>query len=211
MITEKELKLFHRHSHKEHGRHGGHGHFAIFGEMGRGGRGGFGRGGFGSGGFGGREGGGRRRVFDSGELRLVLLKLIEEQPRHGYDLIREIEDRTGGAYAPSPGVIYPTLTLLDDMGLIAQAVSEGAKKQFAITETGAAELLAKADEVAALFQRLAELGATREKTNGSTMRRAMGNLRVVLANRLSADDVTPETLHQVAALLDEAAQKIERL
>ncbi|MDB5700753.1 MAG: PadR family transcriptional regulator [Sphingomonadales bacterium] len=179
----------------------------MFGEMARGGpgRGGFGRG------FGGREGGGRRRVFDSGELRLVLLKLIEEQPRHGYDLIREIEERTGGAYAPSPGVIYPTLTLLDDMGLIAQAVSEGAKKQFAITETGAAELLAKADEVAALFQRLAELGAAREKTNGTTIRRATGNLRAVLANRLSADDVTSETLHQVAALLDEVAQKIERL
>jgi DNA-binding PadR family transcriptional regulator len=211
MITEKELGLFHRHSHHEHGRHGGghdggRGHFAIFGEMGRGGPGRFG-----ARHFGGREGGGRRRVFDSGELRLVLLKLIEEQPRHGYDLIREIEERTGGAYAPSPGVIYPTLTLLDDMGLIAQAVSEGAKKQFAITETGAAELLAKADEVAALFQRLAELGVAREKTNGTTIRRATGNLRAVLANRLSADDVTPETLHQVAALLDEVAQKIERL
>lgn len=208
MITEKELELFHRHSHKEHGRHGEHGHFAIFGEMGRGGPS---RGGFGPRGFGGREGGGRRRVFDSGELKLVLLKLIEEQPRHGYDLIREIEERTGGAYAPSPGVIYPTLTLLDDMGLIAQAVSEGAKKQFAITETGAAEVLAKADEIALLFQRLAELGASREKTNGTTIRRATGNLRAVLANRLSADDVTPETLHQVAALLDEVAQKIERL
>jgi DNA-binding PadR family transcriptional regulator len=208
VITEKELELFHKHSHHEHGRHGEHGRFAIFGEMGRGGRGGFGHRGFGSRGEGG---GGRRRVFDSGELRLVLLKLIEEQPRHGYDLIREIEERTGGAYAPSPGVIYPTLTLLDDMGLIAQAVSEGAKKQFAITETGAAELLAKADEVAALFQRLAELGAMREKTDGTTIRRATGNLRAVLANRLSADDVTPETLHQVAALLDEVAQKIERL
>ncbi|CAN5121423.1 PadR family transcriptional regulator [soil metagenome] len=200
--------MFHRHTHSEHGRHGGHGRFAIFGEIGRGGHG---RGGFGSRGFGGREGGGRRRVFDSGELRLVLLKLIEEQPRHGYDLIREIEERTGGAYAPSPGVIYPTLTLLDDMGMIAQATSEGAKKQFAITDAGAAELLAKSDEVAALFQRLAELGAMREKTDGATIRRAMGNLRNVLANRLSVEDVTNDTLHDVAALLDEVAQKIERL
>jgi DNA-binding PadR family transcriptional regulator len=205
VITEKESKLFH--IHKERGHHGAHGRFAIWGHMGRGGPDrGFGRG-FG----GGERGGGRRRVFDSGELRLVLLKLIEEQPRHGYDLIREIEDRTGGAYAPSPGVIYPTLTLLDDMGLIAQATSEGAKKQFAITEVGAAELLAKADEVKALFQRLAELGAMREKTDGATIRRAMGNLRMVLGNRLSADDVTTDTLHDVAALLDEVAQKIERL
>lgn len=198
--------MFHRHTHKEHGHHGAHGRFAIFGEMGRGrpGRG------FGPGDR-GERGGGRRRIFDSSELRLVLLKLIEEQPRHGYDLIREIEERTGGAYAPSPGVIYPTLTLLDDMGLIVQATSEGAKKQFAITDVGAAELLAKADEVAVLFQRLAELGAMREKTDSATIRRAMGNLRAVLGNRLTADDVTNDTLHDVAALLDEVAQKIERL
>src|ERR1700743_940751 len=67
--------------------------------------------GFGRGGFGGGqgEGGGRRRgLYDSEELRLVLLSLIAEEPRHGYDLIREIEERTGGEYVPSPGVIYPT-------------------------------------------------------------------------------------------------------
>ena len=92
------------------------------------GRHGFGRG-FMSEGFG--EGGGRRRVFDSGELRLVLLKLISDQPRHGYDLIRAIEELTGGAYAPSPGVVYPTLTLLQDMGHIDEQKSEGARKAFA--------------------------------------------------------------------------------
>ena len=81
----------------------------------------------------GREGGRGRRMFDGGELRLILLKLIEEQPRHGYDLIREIEERSGGAYAPSPGVIYPTLTMLDDMELIEEQKTEGAKKQFGIT------------------------------------------------------------------------------
>src|SRR6478752_5873653 len=88
---------------------------------------------------GGGEGRGRRRrMFDGEELRLVLLKLIADQPRHGYDLIRDIEERTGGAYAPSPGVIYPTLTMLDDMGLIEEQKSEGAKKLFAITNAGQA-------------------------------------------------------------------------
>lgn len=154
--------------------------------------------------------GGRRRVFDGGELRLVLLKLIEETPRHGYDLIRAIEERTGGSYAPSPGIVYPTLTLLDDMGAIA-ATAETAKKQYAITDAGRTELAEKADEVAALFARLDEMGATREKTDGAPIRRAMGNLRAVLANRLTADDVTSDTLHDVAALIDEAARKIERL
>lgn len=166
-------------------------------------------------GFGGRhshgERGGRRRVFDSGELRLVLLKLIEESPRHGYDLIREIEDRSNGAYAPSPGVIYPTLTLLADMDLIEEEKAEGSRKRFAITKAGKAHLVEKSEEVATAFAKLAEMGAQREKTDGAPIRRAMGNLRQVLQHRLTREDVTVETLHEVAALLDEVAQKIERL
>ena len=195
------------HKSRERGQ-GPRGYFAVWGHGGRGG--GFTMG-HGRGLRGGGEGGGRRgRMFDGGELKLVLLKLIEEAPRHGYDLIREIEDRTGGAYAPSPGVIYPTLTLLDDMGLVAVAV-EGTKKSFTITDTGKAELVAKADEVEALFKRLAEMGAMRAKTDGAPIRRSMGNLRTVLQNRLTADDFTPEMLHDVAAIIDDAAQKIERL
>ena len=166
-------------------------------------------------GFGGRHGtgerGGRRRVFDSGELRLVLLKLIEEMPRHGYDLIREIEERTNGAYAPSPGVVYPTLTLLQDMDLVEEEKSEGARKRFAITQAGAAHLTEKTDEVEAAMAKLAEMGARRERTDGAPIRRAMGNLRQVLQDRLTRDDVALETLHDVAELLDEVARKIERL
>jgi len=158
----------------------------------------------------GREGGRGRRMFDGSELRLVLLKLIEEQPRHGYDLIREIEERSGGAYAPSPGVIYPTLTMLDDMGLV-EAKAEGTRKAFAITEAGTAELAEKAEEVEALFQRLAALGEHQARTSGGPIRRAMGNLRAVLQERLGGSEVDPETLHAVADILDEAARKIERL
>ena len=157
------------------------------------------------------RGGGRRRMFDGGELRLILLKLIEEQPRHGYDLIREIEERTNGAYAPSPGVVYPTLTMLDDMGLIEEQKAEGAKKQFAITVAGQAHLTEREAEVEALFARLGELASMRERTDGAPIRRAMGNLRAVLQHRLTASDVDSGTLHDVAAILDVAAQKIERL
>lgn len=159
----------------------------------------------------GGRGGGRRRMFDGNELRLILLKLIEEQPRHGYDLIREIEERTGGAYAPSPGVVYPTLTMLDDMALIEEQKADGAKKQFAITVAGQAHLTERTEEVEALFARLGELASMRERTDGAPIRRAMGNLRAVLQNRLTAADVDSGTLHDVAAILDEAAQKIERL
>ena len=158
-----------------------------------------------------RGGGGRRRVFDSGELRLVLLKLIADQPRHGYDLIREVEGLSGGAYVPSPGVIYPTLTLLADMGHIDEAKGDGARKLFAITPEGTAHLAEREAEVTALFGRLSELASFRAKTDGGPVRRAMMNLRQVLQQRLTAGEVSPETLHEVAAILDAAAQKIERL
>lgn len=153
----------------------------------------------------------RRRVFDGGELRLVLLKLIADQPRHGYDLIREIEELTAGAYAPSPGIVYPTLTLLDDMGLIEEQQSEGAKKQFAATEAGRVHLAERAEEVAALIARLTELGTERTRTESASVRRAMGNLRHVLMHQLRAGDVPTDKLHAIVALIDEAAQKIERL
>ena len=192
------------------GRHGGR-H-----AMHRGGRG-FGHG-FGHGfGGGGRRGGGRgergerRRMFDGGELRLVLLKLIADEPRHGYDLIRQIEELTGGSYAPSPGVIYPTLTMLDDMGLIEAQQSDGAKKLFAITDPGRAELEANAELVEAAIARLTAVGEETQRTDSASVRRAMGNLRQVLMNRLGDRDLDNAALHDIVALIDEAAQKIERL
>jgi DNA-binding PadR family transcriptional regulator len=93
-------------------------------------------------GFGGRERGFGRggRMFGPGDLKLVLLALIEEQPRHGYELIKAIEDLFGGAYAPSPGAVYPTLSLLEDQGQLASAADEGGKRVFHLTEAGKAWL-----------------------------------------------------------------------
>lgn len=163
------------------------------------------------GGEGPGSGRGRRRMFAGDELRLVLLKLIEESPRHGYDLIREIEERTGGAYAPSPGVVYPTLTMLADMDLIAEQKSDDAKKVFEITIAGKAHLTEREEEVAALMERLESIGAMRSRGQGSPVRRAMGNLRSVLQHRLGDGEVTQDTLHAVAEIIDEAARRIERL
>lgn len=165
------------------------------------------------GGGGGRGRRGRRRLFEPGELRLVLLKLIADQPRHGYDLIRAIEEMTHGAYAPSPGVVYPTLTMLQDMGLIEES-PEGAdapRKAFAATAEGRAHLDEKADEVEALIARLEDIGGDRRKAGGPPIRRAVGNLLSALWHRVTQDDVDEETLHKIAEILDEAAQKIERM
>ena len=162
---------------------------------------------------GGRRGraGRRGRMFEGGELRLVLLKLIADQPRHGYDLIRAIEELTHGSYAPSPGVVYPTLTMLQDMGLIEEAAVEGARKPFQITPDGQAHLAERAEEVEALLARLEGAGEGKRRAGGRPIQRAVGNLLSALWHRVTADDTGEERLHEIAAILDEAAQKIERL
>ena len=157
------------------------------------------------------RGGRQRRMFDGGELKLVMLQLIADEPRHGYDLIRVIEELTGGAYAPSPGVVYPTLTLLDEMGQIEEQQSEGAKKRFAATDAGRAHLDENREQVDALIARLKELGAHRQRTERGPIVRAMHNLRHAVNVRVGRGEFSEDTLHDVAALLDEVAQKIERL
>ena len=158
------------------------------------------------------RGRGRRRMFDGGELRLVLLALLEEQPRHGYDLIREIEERTGGSYAPSPGVVYPTLTMLDEMGHIDEVKEEGARKRFAITDAGKAFLAEKREEVDALLERLAAIGEHEGRSGGGApIKRAMMGLGMALRDTLGAARGRPDLVHDVAAIIDEAARKIERL
>jgi DNA-binding PadR family transcriptional regulator len=162
---------------------------------------------------GGRGRGGRRarRMFESGELRLVLLKLIADEPRHGYDLIRAIEEMTGGEYAPSPGVVYPTLTLLQDMGLIEEAPGEGPRKSFQATDEGRAYLAERADESEGLFERLGDLKPTDRHTAGPAIGRAVKNLMTALSHRVSRDGFDEELFHEIAAILDEAAQRIERI
>ena len=149
-------------------------------------------------------------MFDNGELRLVLLLLLEQQPRHGYDLIRAIEERTGGAYAPSPGVVYPTLTLLEDQEHIAQAVSEGSKRLYAITPAGLAHLEERRAEAEQALARLDALGAETSRLDTGPVSRAMQNLKTSLQQRL-AEVPDKQLLFDVAELIDEAARKIERL
>ncbi len=161
---------------------------------------------------GGRPGrGGGRRRFDGGELRLVLLRLIADEPRHGYELIKAIEALSGGAYAPSPGVVYPTLTLLTDMALTEEQAADGTRKRFAVTDGGRALLAEEADQVADLLARLQALGERHARTDGGPIHRARANLRAAIHHRLSGAEIDAETLHAVAAILDDAAQKVERL
>lgn len=149
-------------------------------------------------------------MFEGGELRLVMLLLLESEPRHGYDIIREIEARTGGVYAPSPGIVYPTLTLLEELGQVEGRAREGAKKLYAITEAGLAYLAEKRSEAEAALARLDALRMKSEVMDTGPIFRAMSNLNAVLHERLS-DRPEKDLLFSVADILDEAARKIERL
>jgi DNA-binding PadR family transcriptional regulator len=164
--------------------------------------------------WGGRRGRrypGRKRMFESGELRLVLLKLIADEPRHGYDLIRAIEELTGGEYAPSPGVVYPTLTLLQDMGLIEEAAGEGQRKPFQITDEGRAHLEERSGEIEGLIDRLSDMKPRDGNMAGPAIGRAVKNLMTALSHRIGREGLDEELLHEIAAILDEAAQRIERI
>ena len=155
----------------------------------------------------------RGRMFGSGELRLALLALIEREPRHGYELIRAIEDMTGGSYAPSPGAVYPTLQMLADEGQITEAQSDDAKKPFKVTDQGREELDERADEVEALMGRLGEHGERAEKVKAKSpdLFRAMGNLAAVLKNRARAGKLDQKTIDEIVDIIDEVAKRIERL
>lgn len=153
----------------------------------------------------------RGRMFAQGELRLALLALIAESPRHGYELIKAIEDMTGGAYAPSPGAVYPTLQLLEDEGAIEEAEAEGAKKPFAATQAGRDELDARENEVDGLMRRLGRHGERTTTVRSHDLFRAMGNLGSVLKNRARAGKLDEATINEIVDMIDEMAKRIERL
>lgn len=196
--------MHHGHFHGHHGRHG-HGRRFARQEGGperlhglhRGGRGG-GRGGLG-------------RFFAHGDLRLVILHLIAEKPRHGYEIIKAIEDRVAGAYSPSPGVIYPTLTLLEELGYVTvEAAGDGNRKLHAVTDQGRAFLEANRPALEALLARMDEAARRQGDGPAPQILRAMENLRLALRLRLARGPLGQEEADAVAAALDEAARAVER-
>jgi DNA-binding PadR family transcriptional regulator len=149
-------------------------------------------------------------MFEGGKLRLVLLKLIADEPRHGSQLIKAIEELTEGDYAPSPGIVYPTLTMLEDMGLIREQKSKDSKKVFEVTDDGRAHLEENSDEIEELIEKLEGHGRNRRHGQRPEIGRAIGNLMAALRNRVAADGWNEELLEEVIDVLDDAAQRIER-
>jgi DNA-binding PadR family transcriptional regulator len=158
----------------------------------------------------GHHGPGRRgRMFDQGDLRLVILHLISEKPRYGYDLIKAIEEKLSGLYSPSPGVIYPTLTLLEEMGLIQAQAGEG-KKLYALTEEGLRHLETNRAAVDAVLERMQTAGAA-YGGGAPQILRAMENFKAALRLRLAGGPLSEDQIKAIAAELDGAASRIEAI
>jgi DNA-binding PadR family transcriptional regulator len=157
-------------------------------------------------------GGGRHalgRFFAHGDLRLVILHLIAEKPRHGYDIIKAIEDSVAGAYSPSPGVIYPTLTLLEELGYVV-ATADGAKKLHAITDEGRSFLDANRAALDMLLARMSEAGG-QGPGRSMAIRRAMENLKTALKLRMAQGGLSEEQVDAIAAAIDATARGVEKI
>lgn len=155
---------------------------------------------------GGRRSGGR--LLGHGDIKLLSLSLIAEQPRHGYELIRLIAEMFHGRYTPSPGVIYPTLTLLEELGHI-QAEPEGSRKRYVITAAGSAFLADNRDAVEAMTLRTRHAARTAAKMAlPPAVREAMEAVKLALLTR--GDTWNATEARRVAALLEHTAQAIAR-
>ena len=155
------------------------------------------------------RGGGGGRIFGPGDLRLVLLALIKEKPRHGYELIKELEQKFGGTYAPSPGSVYPTLTLLEELGQLRATTSEGTKRLFEITAEGVRYLR---ENEAALNSALSRMEMAARAVSGETppsdLHHAMHTLKAsILFHRGGWDDKETE---RVRRIIEGAADAITR-
>ncbi|MFT4212475.1 MAG: PadR family transcriptional regulator [Microbacterium sp.] len=125
-------------------------------------------------------------VFSHGDLRLYLLNLLDEEPRHGYDLMHALTERTGGTYTPSAGTIYPRLAKLEEEGLVSKTV-DGRKTVYAITDAGHAEVAARQSDLEGIEADLADsVRLIAEEVRGS-VRAAMKSLRADLAAAAAAE------------------------
>lgn len=151
------------------------------------------------------------RIFDQGDLKYVILRLLAEKPRHGYEIIKELEGRFGGAYAPSPGTVYPTLTMLEDLGYARAMPEEGGRKIYEITEEGRKHLQDHSATVDDIFERIAKFVEGFFDTPMADLKHAfagLGRATFYVASRSQNDR---ERLAKISEILKRAASEIEAL
>lgn len=151
------------------------------------------------------------RLFDNGELRFVILQLISEKPSYGYEIIKAIGERLSGVYSPSPGVVYPTLTMLEEEGFATVASTDGAKKLYSITDAGKEELKINKALVDAILSRIEKVGTAFGRGRSPQIMRAMHNFKLALKLRFAQGELTKEQIGKIAEIIDGAAKGIESI
>ncbi|MBI6527825.1 helix-turn-helix transcriptional regulator [Proteus vulgaris] len=154
-----------------------------------------------------------KRMFDHGDLRVLLLSMIAKKPSHGYEIIREIDEASSGLYVPSPGVIYPTLTLLEEQDLLVASIAEKGRKNYSITPEGSA-FLAEHQEIDVNIQRKLAYARDLSQNAGGVseeIESAVGKLKAVLRHKLVLKELSVEKAERIASILNEAVEKIEAI
>jgi len=161
---------------------------------------------------GGRGGSKRRRkqMFESGEVKFVILRLLKEKPRHGYDIIKELEDRFAGCYTPSAGTVYPTLQLLEDQGYVRAEEADG-KKVYHITEAGERFLEQNSDLLDDIFERVKETVRGIAGGRMGDIHSAYRRLTSATYKRAWRYGPNHPALEHVAEILNRAADDIEKV
>ena len=159
----------------------------------------------------GRRPGRVGRVFEQGDLKYVILRLLEEKPRHGYEVIKELEDRFAGAYSPSPGTVYPTLTMLEDIGYASASTDEGGRKVYSITDAGRAYLAEHSQTVDGIFERIARFVEGFFDEPMMDVNHAFRRLGRAAYSQASRNVADGDRLRRIREILNRASAEIEQL
>jgi DNA-binding PadR family transcriptional regulator len=149
------------------------------------------------------------RLFEQGDLKYVILRLLEEKPRHGYEIIKELESRFGGSYAPSPGTVYPTLTMLEDLGYARVVPEEGGKKIYEITDEGRKHLAEHSTTVNDIFDRIARFVEGFTDTPMTELNQAFQRLARATYKTATTHIREKETLNKLREIIQRAADEID--
>ncbi|WP_230082485.1 PadR family transcriptional regulator [Providencia sp. wls1921] len=164
----------------------------------------------------GRHGRGRgkglRRLFDHGDLHIMVLSLVAKKPSYGYEIIKDIQEASNGLYVPSPGVIYPTLTLLEEQGFLESQIVERNRKSFSITPEGAEHLAQNKETEAVISRKLAKARELQQGTNLSEdIEMAVSRFKALLRHKMVLKQLNEEQTHQIAAIINDAVKQIEEV
>ncbi|UQY43566.1 PadR family transcriptional regulator [Erwinia sp. PK3-005] len=152
----------------------------------------------------------KERLLDATEVRLLILSILKTRAAHGYEIIKAIEELSRGEYTPSPSLIYPNLTLLEEMGYVNAETEENNKKNHGITAEGKDFLQQQQTQLQSVIARMQSLAVLANNRSLPEVQRAIHNMRTALNTRLAEENISQQSLYAIIDVLDEAAKKIER-